>query len=275
MINSYLLSKINDINNWISNNQTVIFIHIVNVMSAIIIIIIGTLISRILSNAIRHILLIRRIDLTIADFLAGLIKYSIVACVVSAALSRIGIQATSIITVLGAASLAIGLSLQGSLSNLAAGVLLIIFYPFRSGEFVDIAGVTGTVINIQVFSTTLKSSDGKIIILPNSKIISSVITNFSREHARCNEFIISVAYESNIDEVITLLRGVIELDERVLKDKEIQIGLHEINTSYLNFIVRCWCKTHDLQNVYWDLLKNFKVVLDAKKFSIPFSKHIK
>ncbi|PPI88441.1 mechanosensitive ion channel protein MscS [Candidatus Pantoea edessiphila] len=275
MTSSYLLKKILDISSWISNNQSIVFNHLFNIIEAIIIIIIGVIVSRILSNGIRHILLIRNIDVTIADFLTGLIKYSVIACVISAALGRVGIQSTSIITVLGAASLAIGLALQGSLSNLAAGVLLITFYPFRSGEFVDIGGVTGTIVNIQIFSTTLKSSDGKIIILPNSKIISSVIINFSREKIRCNEFIINVSYEANIDEVIQLLKKVVEDDKRVLKDKEIQVGLNEINSSSSVFIVRCWCNINDLQNVYWDLLKNFKIVLDSKNLSIPFSKNIK
>ncbi|PPI87782.1 mechanosensitive ion channel protein MscS [Candidatus Pantoea edessiphila] len=275
MINSYILNKINDLNNWISNNQIIIYINVFNAIAAMAIIIVGVLISRILSNGIRHILLIRNIEITVADFIAGLTRYGIIACAISAALSRIGIQATSIITVLGAASLAIGLALQGSLSNLAAGILLITFYPVRSGEFVDIGGIAGNIINIQVFSTTLKSADGKIIILPNSKIISSVIINFSREQFRCNEFVITVAYEANVDEVIQLLKNVIEIDKRVIKDKEIQIGLNEINTSSINFIVRCWCKTSDLQNVYWDLLKNFKSVLDSKKISVLFLKNTK
>ncbi|WP_422386598.1 small-conductance mechanosensitive channel MscS [Candidatus Pantoea edessiphila] len=274
-MSTYFINKINEMIYWISNNQAMILIHIFNIISAIIIAVIGVLISRMLSNGIRHVLLVRNIEITVADFLAGLIRYSIVACVISAALGRIGIQSTSLITVLGAASLAIGLALQGSLANLAAGVLLITFYPLRAGEKVDIGGVTGSIINIEVFSTTLKSYDGKIIILPNSKIISSVIINFSRENIRCNEFVINVAYEANVDEVIKLLREVTASDKRVLKDKEIQIGLNEINSSSIKFIVRCWCKTDDLQNVYWDLLKNFKIMLDANNFSIACSQHAK
>ncbi|MXP51203.1 small-conductance mechanosensitive channel MscS [Pantoea sp. SoEX] len=275
MTNSYILNKINELTCWVSNNQSIILIHIFNIVSAILIITIGVLISRIISNGIRHILLVRNIEITVADFLSGLIRYSIVACVISAALGRIGIQSTSLITVLGAASLAVGLALQGSLANLAAGVLLITFYPCRAGEFVDIGGVSGSIIKIEVFSTTLKSYDGKIIILPNSKIISSVIVNFSREQIRCNEFTINVAYEANIDKVIKLLREVVESDKRVLKDREIQIGLNEINTSSMKFIVRCWCKTDDLQNVYWDLLKDFKIMLDNNNFSIPYFRNIK
>ncbi len=179
-------------------------------------------------------------------------------------------QTASVIAVLGAAGLAVGLALQGSLSNLAAGVLLVTFRPFRTGEFVDLGGVMGTVLNVQIFSTTLKSADGKIVVVPNGKIISGNIINFSREPVRRNEFIIGVAYEADVDEVIALLRGVVEADQRVLKERGIQIGLNELGASSLNFVVRCWSNSSDLQDVYWDLLKNFKRALDSKGIGIPY-----
>ncbi|WP_210504613.1 small-conductance mechanosensitive channel MscS, partial [Pantoea ananatis] len=189
---------------------------------------------------------------------------------VIAALGRVGVQTASVIAVLGAAGLAVGLALQGSLSNLAAGVLLVTFRPFRTGEFVDLGGVMGTVLNVQIFSTTLKSADGKIVVVPNGKIISGNIINFSREPVRRNEFIIGVAYEADVDEVIALLRGVVEADQRVLKERGIQIGLNELGASSLNFVVRCWSNSSDLQDVYWDLLKNFKRALDSKGIGIPY-----
>jgi Small-conductance mechanosensitive channel len=148
-------------------------------------------------------------------------------------------------------------------------VLLVTFRPFKTGEFVDL-GVMGTVQNVQIFSTTLKTVDGKIVVIPNGKIIAANIVNFSREPIRRNEFIIGVAYDADVDQVIELLREVVEADERVLKEMGIQIGLNELAASSLNFVVRCWSKSGDLQNVYWDLLKNFKRALDAKGIGIPY-----
>ena len=174
------------------------------------------------------------------------------------------------IAVLGAAGLALALSLQGSLSNLAAGVLLVTFRPFKTGEFVDLGGVMGTVQNVQIFSTTMKSADGKIVVVPNGKVIAGNNVNYSREPIRRNEFIIGVAYDADVDQVIALFREVVEADERVLKDMGIQIGLNELAASSLNFVVRCWSKSSDLQNVYWDLLKNFKRTLDANGIGIPY-----
>ena len=144
------------------------------------------------------------------------------------------------------------------------------FRPFRTGEFVDLGGVMGTVQNVQIFSTTLKTADGKIVVVPNGKIIAGNIVNFSREPIRRNEFIIGVAYDADVDQVIDLLREVVEADERVLKDLGIQIGLNELAASSLNFVVRCWSKSGDLQNVYWDLMKNFKRTLDAHGIGIPY-----
>jgi small conductance mechanosensitive channel len=128
------------------------------------------------------------------------VRYGIIAFTLIAALGRVGVQ-TSVIAVLGAAGLAVGLALQGSLSNLAAGVLLVMFRPFRAGEYVDLGGVAGTVLNVQIFSTTMRTVDGKIVVIPNGKIIAGNIINFSREPVRRNEFIIGVAYDSDIDQV--------------------------------------------------------------------------
>jgi len=267
------LNVVNGINNaggWLVRNQALILSYAVNIVAAIITIIIGMFIARIISNAVNRVLLARHIDATVADFLSALVRYGVIAFTIIAALGRVGVQTASVIAVLGAAGLAVGLALQGSLSNLAAGVLLVTFRPFKTGEFVDLGGVMGTVQNVQIFSTTLKSADGKIVVVPNGKIISGNIINFSREPIRRNEFIIGVAYDADVDQVIALLREVVEADERVLKEMGIQIGLNELAASSLNFVVRCWSKSGDLQNVYWDLMKNFKRTLDAHGIGIPY-----
>ncbi|MCA1178210.1 MULTISPECIES: small-conductance mechanosensitive channel MscS [unclassified Pantoea] len=264
-----VVDGINSAGGWLVRNQALILSYAVNIVAAIFTIIIGMFIARIVSNAINRVLQARHIDATVADFLSALVRYGIIAFTLIAALGRVGVQTASVIAVLGAAGLAVGLALQGSLSNLAAGVLLVTFRPFKTGEFVDL-GVMGTVQNVQIFSTTLKTVDGKIVVIPNGKIIAANIVNFSREPIRRNEFIIGVAYDADVDQVIELFREVVEADERVLKEMGIQIGLNELAASSLNFVVRCWSKSGDLQNVYWDLMKNFKRTLDANGIGIPY-----
>ncbi|WP_312463661.1 small-conductance mechanosensitive channel MscS [Pantoea endophytica] len=266
----HVVDGINSAGGWLIRNQALILSYAVNIVAAIITIIIGMFIARIVSNAINRVLLARHIDATVADFLSAMVRYGIIAFTVIAALGRVGVQTASVIAVLGAAGLAVGLALQGSLSNLAAGVLLVTFRPFKTGEFVDLGGVMGTVQNVQIFSTTLKSADGKIVVVPNGKIIAGNIVNYSREPIRRNEFIFGVAYDADVDQVISLLREVVDADERVLQDLGVQIGLNELAASSLNFVVRCWSKSSDLQNVYWDLMKNFKRTLDANGIGIPY-----
>ncbi|WP_312055995.1 small-conductance mechanosensitive channel MscS [Pantoea brenneri] len=266
----HVVDGLSNAGSWLVRNQALIISYAVNIVAAIAIIIVGMIIARIISNAVNRLLRARHIDATVADFLSALVRYGVIAFTVIAALGRIGVQTASVIAVLGAAGLAVGLALQGSLSNLAAGVLLVTFRPFRTGEFVDLGGVMGTVQQVQIFSTTLKTADGKVVVVPNGKIISGNIVNFSREPIRRNEFIIGVAYDADVDEVIALLQQVVEADSRVLKEMGIQIGLNELAASSMNFVVRCWSNSGDLQNVYWDLLKNFKRALDAKEIGIPY-----
>ncbi|QCI16113.1 small-conductance mechanosensitive channel MscS [Buchnera aphidicola] len=267
------LNVVNDINhagNWLVRNQELLLGYIVNLTSAIIILIAGMFIAKIISNGVNQILITRHIDATIAGFLSTLIKYIIITFALIAALGRLGVQTTSIIAILGAAGMAIGLALQGSLSNFAAGVLLVTLRPLKTGEYVDLESVSGTVLNIHIFHTILRTLDGKIVVIPNNKIISGNIINYSREPARRNEFIISVSYDSDIDLVIKILRKVIENEERVIKDRDIIIGLSELAPSSLNFIVRCWSNNHDLNAVYWDLMAKFKKALDKNNINIPY-----
>ncbi|QCO71000.1 small-conductance mechanosensitive channel MscS [Buchnera aphidicola] len=267
------LNVVNDINhagNWLIRNQELLLGYIVNLTSAIIILVAGMFISKIISNGVNQVLITRNIDATIAGFLSALMRYIIITFTLIAALGRIGVQTTSVIAILGAAGMAIGLALQGSLSNFAAGVLLVTLRPLKTGEYVNLGSVSGTVLNIHIFYTTLRTLDGKIVVVPNNKIISGNIINYSREPARRNEFIISVSYNSDIDLVIKILRKVIEKEDRVIKDRDIIVGLSELAPSSLNFIVRCWSKNNDLNSVYWDLMANFKKELDKNNINIPY-----
>ena len=265
-----VVDSINNAGSWLVRNQALLLSYAVNIVAAIAIIIIGMIVARIISNAVNRVMRARHIDATVADFLSALVRYGVIAFTLIAALGRVGVQTASVIAVLGAAGLAIGLALQGSLSNLAAGVLLVTFRPFRSGEYVDLGGVAGTVLQVQIFSTTLRSADGRMVVIPNGKIIANNIINFSREPVRRNEFIIGVAYDSDIDKVKQLLTNIIESDDRILKDREMTVRLNELGASSINFVVRVWSHSGDLQSVYWDVLERIKRDFDANGISFPY-----
>lgn len=264
-----VVDSINNAGNWLVRNQALLLSYAVNIVAAIAIIIVGMIVARIVSNAVNRVMLARHIDATVADFLSALVRYGIIAFTLIAALGRVGVQTASVIAVLGAAGLAIGLALQGR-SRTAAGVLLVTFRPFRSGEYVDLGGIAGTVLQVQIFSTTLRTVDGRIVVVPNGKIIAGNIINFSREPVRRNELIISVAYDSDIDQVKSLIANIIASDDRILKDKEQTVRLNELGASSINFVVRIWSKSSDLQNVYWDVLERIKRDFDANGISFPY-----
>ncbi|MDU7647582.1 MAG: small-conductance mechanosensitive channel MscS [Klebsiella michiganensis] len=248
-----VVDSINNAGSWLVRNQALLLSYAVNIVAAIAIIIVGLIVARIVSNTVNRLMRARHIDATVADFLSALVRYAVIAFTLIAALGRVGVQTASVIAVLGAAGLAVGLALQGSLSNLAAGVLLVVFRPFRAGEYVDLGGIAGTVLNVQIFSTTA----GNII-------------NFSREPVRRNEFIIGVAYDADIDKVKQLLTNIIESDERILKDREMTVRLNELGASSVNYVVRVWSKSSDLQSVYWDVLERIKRDFDANGIGFPY-----
>ncbi|BBV64359.1 small-conductance mechanosensitive channel MscS [Kluyvera ascorbata] len=265
-----VVDSINDAGSWLVRNQELLLSYAVNIVAAIAILIVGMIVARIVSGTVNRLMLARKIDATVADFLSALVRYAIIAFTLIAALGRVGVQTASVIAVLGAAGLAVGLALQGSLSNLAAGVLLVMFRPFRAGEYVDLGGVAGTVLSVQIFSTTMRTVDGKIIVIPNGKIIAGNIINFSREPARRNEFIIGVSYDADIDQVKQILTRILEADNRILKDRDITVRLNELAPSSVNFVVRAWSLSGDLQNVYWDVLEQIKREFDANGISFPY-----
>lgn len=265
-----VVDSINNAGSWLVRNQALLLSYAVNIVAAIAIIVVGMIVARLVSNTVNRVMQARSIDATVADFLSAMIRYAIIAFTLIAALGRVGVQTASVIAVLGAAGLAVGLALQGSLSNLAAGVLLVMFRPFRAGEYVDLGGVAGTVLNVQIFSTTLRTLDGKIVVIPNGKIIAGNIINFSREPERRNDLVISVAYDSDIDLVKQRLTDIIAADKRILKDRDITVRLNELGTTSMNFVVRVWSKSADLPDVYWDLLEQIKRDFDANGIRFPY-----
>ncbi|WP_312980698.1 small-conductance mechanosensitive channel MscS [Atlantibacter sp.] len=265
-----VVDSINGAGDWLVTNQALLLSYLVNIVAAIAIIIVGMIVARAISNTVNKLMLARHIDATVADFLSALVRYGIIAFTLIAALGRVGVQTASVIAVLGAAGLAVGLALQGSLSNLAAGVLLVTFRPFRAGEYVDLGGIAGTVQHVQIFSTTLITADGKYVVVPNGKIIAGNIINFSRQPVRRNELVIGVSYDADIDRVREILTDIVMSDERILPDRERTVRMNELGASSINFVVRGWSKSSDLQDVYWDILERAKKALDAEGISIPY-----
>lgn len=266
----HVVDQIGSAGGWLVDNQELLLSYVVNIVAALVILIAGIVVSRIVSATMNRLMKARHIDATVADFLSALVRYGIIAFTLIAALGRVGVQTASVIAVLGAAGLAVGLALQGSLSNLAAGVLLVTFRPFRSSEYVDLGGVAGTVLSVQIFSTTLRTSDGKIVVVPNGKIISGNIINYSREPARRNEFIIGVSYDADIDQVKQILTDILKSEKRILQDRDIIVRVHELGASSVNYIMRAWSNSGDLQSVYWDVLERVKKELDAHGISLPY-----
>lgn len=270
-MNEQLLTDgLNQATGWLANNQTLLLEYAVNLVAAVLILTIGLFVAKMAGKAVSRLLAMRGIDITVSDFLSAIVRYAVIAFTLIAVLGRLGVQTTSVIAVMGAAGLAIGLALQGSLSNLAAGVLLVIFRPIRAGEYVVIGAAEGTVQTVQIFSTTLRSADDKIIVIPNGKVISGDIINVTREPNRRRDIIVGVAYNADIDLVKKILTDIVEADPRVQQDKGIVVRLNEMAPSSLNFIVRYWTVNGDFLSVNWDLLENFKRALDKHNIGIPF-----
>lgn len=265
-----VVTSIHNAGSWLVNNHDLLIGYAMNMVAVVLIMIAGSTVARIFSKTLNKMMKNRNIDVTVADFLSSVVRYGILAFTIIAVLGRLGVQTASVIAVIGAAGLAVGLALQGSLSNFAAGVLLVAFRPLRAGEFVDLGGVSGTVLQVQLFSTTLRSPDAKIIVIPNGKIIAGNIINITREPERRTEIIVGVSYDADIDVVKKVLGEVIAADSRILPDKEVIVRLHEMAASSLNFVVRVWTLNADAWPVYWDLMENFKRALDAHQIGIPY-----
>ncbi|MGP7734330.1 small-conductance mechanosensitive channel MscS [Oceanimonas smirnovii] len=255
---------------WIVNNQELIIRYTVNIAAALITLIIGFIAVGMLTGGMNKVLKARNVDSTISDFVTSLLKYGLLAFVIIAALSRVGVQTASFVAVVGAAGLAIGLALQGSLSNFAAGVLLIGFRFFKAGDYIEAAGTAGTVHSVQIFTTILMTPDNRMIVVPNSKILNDRIVNYSKESTRRLDLVIGVSYSADLQLTKEVLTRIIEEEPRVLKEPACRIAVSELGASSVDFIVRPWVKAEDYWNLKFDLLEKIKNELDANNIGIPF-----
>ncbi|ECR7908512.1 small-conductance mechanosensitive channel MscS [Salmonella enterica] len=265
-----LFPKIKGAIKWMAEHSDSVIHFGWNVVAAIILLFIGKLIARLLSRGLEKLLLRRQVDATIVHFFSALVRYITIAFTAVAALGRVGIETSSIIAVIGAAGLAIGLALQGSLSNFAAGVLLVSLRPFRAGEIVQIGLVIGTVEKVHIFSTTLLTADSKEVVISNGKIIADNIINYSQHPYRRIDLIIGVDYQSRIADVKSVIHRIIEQDHRIDKTRDITVRLGELAPSSLNFYVRVWVPNAQYWSTYYDLLENIKEAMDENGINIPY-----
>ena len=240
------------------------------VIAAVAIFIVGRWVAKGVRKLVERIMARGKVDHTLITFTANLAYIGLLAFIVIAALGQLGIQTTSFIAVLGAAGLAIGLALQGSLSNFAAGFLLIIFRPFKVGDLIEGAGVFGVVEAIQIFTTQLKTADNKTVIVPNAKLTEDNIVNWTVKGTRRVDMVFGIGYEDDIDKARGLIADIIAQDKRILPDPKPQIAVSELADSSVNFVVRPWTNVEDYWGVYFDLTEKVKKAFDANGVSIPF-----
>ena len=242
----------------------------INVAIAIAIFYIGKLVVGMVVRGMRRVMQKQEIDKTLETFVANLVRMVLMVVVVIAAISALGIETTSFIAIFGAAGLAVGLALQGSLSNFAAGVLIVLFRPYRVGDFIEGAGIAGVVEQVQILTTVLKTGDNKQIIVPNGQIMDSIITNYSAKDTRRVDMVVGVSYDDDLDKVRSVLEELVAADDRILDNPACTIAVSELGDSSVNFVLRPWTNTADYWGVKFDLTEAIKKRFDKEGISFPF-----
>jgi small conductance mechanosensitive channel len=243
---------------------------LIKVAIAIVIFVVGRIVARAIAKGIRKLMHAQEVDKILEIFVSNLAYWAMMTFVIIAAITQLGIATTSLIAIMGAAGLAVGLALQGSLANFAAGVLIVMFRPYRVGDYVEVAGIAGSVLQVQILSTVLKTGDNKQIVVPNAQIMGSIITNYSANDTRRVDMVIGVSYEDDIDKVRATIKELIAADERILSDPECLIAVAELADSSVNFNVRPWVRSSDYWGVKYDLTEAIKKRFDKEGISFPF-----
>ncbi|MBT3146750.1 MULTISPECIES: mechanosensitive ion channel family protein [Neptunomonas] len=242
----------------------------INIVMALAVFIIGRLVISIILAVINKLLGKTKMDSMLVNFVMSIMYALLLLFVIVASLDQLGVNTSSLIALVGAAGLAIGLSLQDSLKNFAAGVMLVVFRPFREGEFVEVNGISGTAERITIFNTIMRTGDGREVTIPNGPIYGNVITNFSRRDTRRVDMVFGIGYDSDLLKAKAILKEIVETDERVLSEPAPLVAVQELADSSVNFVVRPWAKTSDYWDVYRDTMEKVKLRFDAEGISIPF-----
>ncbi len=255
---------------FLQKNQDLIIGFCLKLLVAIVIFYIGRWVALGVSRLVGKALLLRHVDRAVVSFLSSIVYAAGLIAVTLMALSQLGIQTASFLAILGAAGLAVALALQGSLSNFASGVLIIVFRPFKSGDLVEVAGISGVVERIDIFQTIFKTGDNKKIIVPNSQITGGAIVNYSAEKRRRIDLTISISYDSDLRLAKQILHDIMQANSRVLKEPTAVIAVGALADSAVQLIVRPWVEASDYWAVYWDSLEQIKLQFDAAGIEIPF-----
>ncbi|MBI9078657.1 MAG: mechanosensitive ion channel [Pseudodesulfovibrio sp.] len=245
-------------------------IHGLKILIAFVIFVIGRLIAKKIAELSRTLMIKAHMDETLRTFLRNLIYYVLLAAVVIAAIGQAGINVTSFLAILGAAGLAVGLALKDSLSNFAAGVMLIMLKFFKKGDYITAAGKSGTVSAINIFNTLMTTPDNKVIIIPNASILSDTIINFSANETRRVDLVMGIGYDDDLLKAKELLEKIVSEDSRVLTEPAPLIAVSELADSSVNFVVRPWVKASDYWPVYYSLTEKVKLAFDQEGISIPY-----
>lgn len=247
-----------------------VVIYGTKVLMAVVVFVVGKFLVTWVAKALARGMALKGVDPAVASFVKNIAYYAMYVVVIIAALGQLGVQTAAFVAIVGAAGLAIGFALQGSLGNFAAGVLLILFRPFKAGDYVEAAGTAGVIRDISIFSTTMITPCNKTVIVSNGAVMGNNITNYSTESERRLDLIIGVSYSSNLDLVKQELMNIVQADERVLKDKDVTIGVAELADSSINLVCRPWVRTSDYWPLKFSLLENIKKRFDAVGIEIPF-----
>ncbi|MEM6902407.1 MAG: mechanosensitive ion channel domain-containing protein [Pseudomonadota bacterium] len=242
-----------------------------DVIGAFVILIFGLIAAGWVGRAVRTALSrVKRVDSMLRGFFASLAKYAVIAITVIAVLERFGVETTSFVAIIGAAGLAIGLALQGTLSNVAAGVMLLLFRPFKTGDYVEAAGLSGTVADVSLFTTELTTPDNVQIVVPNGDIWGAAIKNFSHHETRRVQLVVGIGYGDDMDKAMGLLQDVIKADERIHADPEPFVAVSNLGSSSVDITLRVWCAADDFWPITFSLPKAVKESFDKNGVSIPF-----
>ncbi len=244
--------------------------YALQIVVAIVILVIGRMVAGALRNALKKVMIARGVDASLTGFVGSLVYFSIMAFTVIAVIGRFGVQTASFVAILGAAGFAIGMALQGTLANFASGVMLLLFRPFTTGDFIDAGGIVGTVKDIQIFSTTIATGDNIRVTVPNGQLYGGVIKNYNGYDTRRVDMIMGIGYGSDINKAMEIIRDLLIKDERVLKDPGITIAVGELADSSVNIKVRPWVKASDYWGLHGDFHKTCKEAFDAAGIDIPF-----
>jgi len=250
--------------------KNIITAYGLQVIGAIVLLAVGIWAAKIIKKLVIKVLTKRNVDVTIISFVGNVTYAGVIIFVITATLAEVGVQTASFIAVIGAVGLAIGLALQGALGNFAAGFLLILFRPFKAGQFINATGILGTVEEVQLLYTQLKTPDNIKIIIPNGKLLADTITNYSLNDTRRAEWKIGVGYGDDLKKTRNILQELLDAEERILKDPAAQIFVVELADSSVNFSVRAWTKSGDWWATFTDMIEKIKERFDAEGINIPF-----